>query len=145
MYKTLIIAPPGRIRDGLELLLSSYPHIHLLPPASDEILAWQDINEYNPELIILDYDLPDPGIRNGDQKTEIFIQHCKKAWPSLPCITLVDSPRQIRSVIEAGADATLLKGFTIAQLLERIDYVLLQQTNPDLKQSRYESYQAVDP
>jgi len=44
-----------------------------------------------------------------------------------PCITLVDSPRQIRPAIEAGADTILLKGFTIAQLLEHIDRLLLQQ------------------
>jgi nicotinate-nucleotide pyrophosphorylase len=58
---------------------------------------------------------------------ETFIQRCKQQWPYIPCITLVDSPRQIRPAIEAGADTTLLIGFTIAQLLEHIDHLLLQQ------------------
>jgi len=128
LYKTLIVAPPGRIRDGLQLLISSYPHINLLPPAPDGNTAVEMIRDHGPELIILDYNLSgwDESGAAG-MGAETFIQRCKQQWPNIPCITLVDSPHQVRPAIEAGADTTLLKGFTIAQLLERIDRLLLQQ------------------
>jgi DNA-binding NarL/FixJ family response regulator len=89
------------------------------------------IRDSKPELIILDFNLTGWGGSDAaEMDSKAFIQRCKQQWPNLPCITLVDTPRQIRPAIEAGADTTLLKGFNIAQLLERIDHLLLQQRAP---------------
>ena len=126
--KILVIAPPGRVRDALLLLLRSRPDIQLLQPVTDCLLGMEIADCFEPDTIILDCSNSSWTAKNDKKKDGIenFLKHCKQRWPNVPCIALVETPSQIQLALDAGAYTALLKGHTIAQLVERLEQDILQ-------------------
>lgn len=105
----LIVAGPGRWRDAAEALLKSLRPIAWVEHAEDEQSALKVFTEHLPALVLLDAGLP-----NGQAWS--FLRRMKAKWPEPRCIVLVATAEQRSIALEAGADGSLLKGFSAAQL-----------------------------
>jgi DNA-binding NarL/FixJ family response regulator len=113
----LIVAPPSRLRDGLQAMVRAMPQIEDTVQADNGPAALRMLTEHPLALVLLDADLP------GEEAWTVLRQ-IKARWPQTRCLVLVsnDQPRQIAN--KYGADAVLVKGFTGTTLTETIAKLL---------------------
>jgi DNA-binding NarL/FixJ family response regulator len=113
----LIVAPPGRLRDGLQAMLRAVPQIAETMQADDGPVALQMLTEHPVALVLLAADLL------GEEAWTLW-PHIKARWPQTRVIILGnnDRPRQVAGW--CGADAVLAKGFTVAALTETVATLL---------------------
>jgi DNA-binding NarL/FixJ family response regulator len=115
----LIVAPPGRLRDGLEAMVRAVPQIERTLRADDGPSTLRMIAECPPALVLLDRVVP-------GERTWALLGRIKARWPQTACIVLVHTRQQRQTASEQGADAVLLEGFTLTTLAE-ITAKLLQK------------------
>jgi len=114
----MILAAPGRLRDGLQALLASY--LDTEPLVVDEGLpAAAAIRAALPDLVILDAGCLGAG-------TAALVQEIKTSWSWMGCIVVVDRIAHFRAMQEAGADHVLLRGFSVTRLFEAVERLCLQ-------------------
>jgi DNA-binding NarL/FixJ family response regulator len=77
----------------------------VLEPAEDGASTLDRIENHRPDLVILDSSLP-------EDELGAMLRRIKEGWPDVRCIVIADSPRQQRAMEAAGADATLVEGFS---------------------------------
>lgn len=116
----LIIAPPGRLRDSLRVLLRATGRVARVEQASDARSSLQSIAERPPGLVLLDADL-------GEDDARGILPQLKGEWPQLPCLVLVHSLDQEHLARAAGADAVLQAGFATETFFSTIDRLLVDQ------------------
>jgi DNA-binding NarL/FixJ family response regulator len=104
----LIVAPPGRLRDALQVMVRAVPQIGHTVQANDA-LAVLRAAEHSPALVLLDADLP------GDEAWTVLPQ-IKARWPQTRCIVLANNGQQRQMANAHGADAVLSRGFTVTTL-----------------------------
>lgn len=78
--------------------------------------------QFQPELIILDYMLPDI---NGNVVCETIRKNPKMAGTKIIIVSGVVKREEIEGLLEAGADDFIKKPFDVGQLMSRIDELLL--------------------
>jgi DNA-binding NarL/FixJ family response regulator len=113
----VIIAPPGRQRDGLRVLVKAYAKIELVGEADDLATGAQVITERTPALVV---------IQSG-QVGETFggeLRELKTQCPNVRFAVVVPDYRQEELARAAGADAVLLEGFTSETIFATIDKML---------------------
>jgi DNA-binding NarL/FixJ family response regulator len=108
-----IVAESGRLRDGLQTMLGSLPTLETVAVVDDGPAAVEAIRKQQVDLVILDAQLFGEG-------TAEFISAFKQAWNRARCLVVADRPGQFRSLLEAGADRVLLRGFSAAELAEAV-------------------------
>ncbi len=113
----LIVANPGRIRDGLRTLLRAVPRIETIFQASDGPTALQIIEERHPALVLLDSRLA-----NNDIQT--VSRQIKAESPQTRCIILVDNIRQQWMAKVADADSVLTIGCPAGEFFATIEGLL---------------------
>jgi DNA-binding NarL/FixJ family response regulator len=112
----LVIAQPGRVRDGLRALLMATTQIESVNLVDDGQSALGLAPEYQPALVLLDT----PTFNGG----MALLGQIKTKWPETHCIVLADNTRQQQEAKAAGADDVMLKGFPAAQLFAAIEGLL---------------------
>ncbi len=116
----LIIAPPGPLRNGLQVLLSASPHLTRViladgsGPAVLKMLA-----ECSPTVIILDFRLPDSGA---------LLEQMKASWPQARIAALTHNRGQRQLAEAAGVEVVLCLGLPAAQLWETIQQLAAEET-----------------
>ncbi|HNT76710.1 MAG TPA: hypothetical protein PKH77_17000 [Anaerolineae bacterium] len=100
----LIVAPPGRLRDGLHVLLQASGLQVAIRQADDGADALRLIPQVQPRVLLLDVGLVDAGSWQR-------LRQIKAAWPPVRCCVLVHTTAQARCAWEGGADAVLPAGF----------------------------------
>jgi DNA-binding NarL/FixJ family response regulator len=110
---TLIIAPPGRFRDSLRVLLRAGNMITLSGQASDMSTALQLVDVHHPALVLMDADL-----QSGDVWRAL--RQLRREYPQIRVIVFTHTSQQSREAQQAPADAVLADGFTTRQLFETI-------------------------
>jgi DNA-binding NarL/FixJ family response regulator len=113
----LIIAPPGRLRDGMRVLLRATGRIARVEQADDARSGLQSIAARAPGLVLLDADL-------GDDDTRGMLQQLETQWPQLPCLVLVHNLGQEHMVRAAGDGIVLQAGFATETFFSTIDHLL---------------------
>jgi DNA-binding NarL/FixJ family response regulator len=113
----LIIAPPGRLRDSLRVLLRASGRIARVEEADDARLGLQRIAERRPGLVLLDADL-------GEDDARGVVQQIKTQQPRLPCLILVHNLDQEPRAQAAGANAVLQAGFATETFFSTIERIL---------------------
>ncbi|HXW00130.1 MAG TPA: response regulator [Anaerolineae bacterium] len=113
----LIIAKPGRIRNGLQALLQIIPRLKVVGIASHSFMAMQMLAQYKPTLALLDVDLP-------DNQAWVLLKEIQLKQPQTRCLLFVNSIEQQRAARIAGANAALLKGFEALELFTTIEKLL---------------------
>lgn len=84
---------------------------------SDSLKAWERLHEVEPELVILDVDMPS---LNGIELCRVFRQEPR--WATLPIIFLTANrePETIARLFAAGADDFVMKPLAGPELLTRV-------------------------
>lgn len=112
----LIIAQPGQLREGLQILLKAIPQVERVNQVDDcsSALIMDCTNE--PSIVLLDVNLPCSQIRAN-------VQQIKAKWPHSRYIALVDDENDepTTSII---ADVLLLKGVLASKLFTTIEELL---------------------
>jgi DNA-binding NarL/FixJ family response regulator len=114
----VVIAPPGRQRDGLRILLQADHKIAVAGEADDLVSGAQVIAQRAPALVVL----------QGDHDGESFwiqVRQLKNQFSQVHLAVVVPNHRQQELARAAGADAALMEGFTsetmfatIAQMMQ---------------------------
>jgi DNA-binding NarL/FixJ family response regulator len=118
----LIVALPDRLRDSLKVLLTTLPGIRFIDQVDNGASAFRLIMQDRPGLVVIDANLP-------DNQTWILIKLTKLKQPQSRCIVLVDTLEQQQLATKVGADAALLKGFAVSELLVTIERLLLPHSS----------------
>ena len=105
---TLIVAKPGRKRDGLHAVLAAMPGIAGVREVSDGPSALNAVAEYRPALVFLDFDL--------SEDVATLLTRFTSEYQRAQCIAIVYSVQQRRDAVAAGADHVLMSGFSAARL-----------------------------
>ena len=117
----LIVASPGRIRDGLCTLLRAVPRIETIFQASDGPSALQIIEEWHPALVLLDSRLANNDIQSVSRQIKV-------ESPQTRCIVLVDNARQQWMAKIADADSVLTIGCPAGEFFTTVEGLLSQPT-----------------
>jgi DNA-binding NarL/FixJ family response regulator len=106
------------VTDGLRLLLSDEPTVHIKGIASDGAMALEMARVLKVDVILMDVDMP---VLNGIEATRAI----KKELPHIRIIilTMHDEKGMIQVLLEAGADGYLLKTSNKSELVDAIHRV----------------------
>ena len=115
--KVLIVATPGNLQAGLQILLAKLPDLETLVVA-DTRSAMGAISGQKPALVIVDCDVA-PG-RCAD-----LLQHLKGFSSGLRCLALVSRVDDLATVTKSGADIALMKGIPAKNLLATVEALLV--------------------
>jgi DNA-binding NarL/FixJ family response regulator len=118
----LIVAKPGRLRDGLHALLTTVPQLKIVGQADGGIAALEMISAYRPALLLLDFSL------SSEEIQMVLAGIRADGLPQPRSIVLVDTDQQYRVARGTGADAILIKGFVAPHL-----FAIIERLEPDLK------------
>ena len=125
------------VRDGLRALLSSNPNFEVVGEAEDGRELIRNIEEYNPDLILMDLSMPR---MNGMEA----LKEVKKLLPDIKILVLTihKTEEYILPVLKAGADGYVLKNDTQAELMTAIKSVLEGKSylSPGVSQKVIEGY-----
>jgi DNA-binding NarL/FixJ family response regulator len=113
----LIVARPGRIRDGLRTLLKTMSQIKIIDQVDDTEAALKVMAEFHPPLVLLGTDQSQGGIYT-------ISKQAKTGNPPSRCVVLVDKVEHLSLAAAAGADQVLLAGVTATEFLAVIEQVL---------------------
>lgn len=111
------------MRDGLRLLLAGHKAWKIAGSAFTCEAAWTMVVEQQPDLVLMDLDLPGEG---GVALTA----RIRQAYPEIKVLILTGSPEPhlVRAALGAGANGYLLKTEASALLVEALRAVLAGQT-----------------
>lgn len=113
----LVVARPGRLRDGWRALLLSMPQIETVSTADDTATALRLARTQEPELVLLDVE------PFGDDAWTL-LEQIKAELPRCLCIVLAGDTQELRVAQSTGASAALVKGFPAARLFETVNQLL---------------------
>ena len=113
----LIVASPGRIRDGLRIMLRAVPRVEIILQANDGPSALPIIAESHPALVLLDSKLANNDIQSVSRQI-------KQESPNTRCIMLVDNIQQQWMAKIADADTVLTIGCPAGEFLDTVEGLL---------------------
>jgi DNA-binding NarL/FixJ family response regulator len=114
---TIVIARPGRWRDGLTTLLRARNDVMIAGEADDVAVGLEMIAVSAPALVLL----------SGNEscvEALAALPQLKAQSPQTRFIALVHSEDEARRAYMAGADGTLVDGFTSEALSKTIDRMM---------------------
>ena len=120
----LIVARPGRMREGLRALLRTIPRIKIVEQVDRGSAALAMVTQERSTLVLLDSSLP-------SEEMWMAVKQIKAEWPQTQCIVVADTIRQQGMACASGADGVLLKGFAAETLFTTIDEVLTRVNKPN--------------
>jgi DNA-binding NarL/FixJ family response regulator len=113
----LVVAPPGRLRDGWQALLLATDPISDVRQTDGASSALEVVESRAPELVLLDADAL-------GETAWVLLNQIKVKAPQCRCIALICSARQRPRALASGADAVLIKGFPAARLSAAVERLL---------------------
>ncbi len=114
--RVLIVAQPGRLTNGLRTLLAD-SEIEVVGEVVQGSVLAETVGQTNPVLVVIAANIVWGSFAD-------MIAQIRKQQHHIYCLVLVDNHRQQLQALQAGADATLLKGFDESELLTTITKML---------------------
>ena len=111
----VIVSRSVRLRDLMRAMLKSIKGVDVLDTANELNLGMMMAREHQPSFVFLDVELLPPSSDSG------LIAAFKRESPQMKLVVLIDYWDQNRKAVQAGANSTLMKGFSISQLDNLID------------------------
>lgn len=99
----LIAVSPGVMRDSLLAFLRAMPHVEVAALVDDGHVILEAVNQHRPRTLVMDANLCQETVLSVVRQLSI-------ERPALNSVVLVDSLRQQRIFLAAGARHVLLKG-----------------------------------
>ena len=118
-WLTLIIARPGRLRDGLLALVTTIPQIKIVGLMDYETSVLWMVDRYQPALVVLDCSLFGDEVRS-------WVEHIKALQPQTQCLVMANSAHQQELAVAGGAGEVLLKGFPATELFSSVERLLAE-------------------
>ncbi|MCE7987260.1 MAG: DNA-binding response regulator [Caldilinea sp. CFX5] len=116
--RVLLVDDHPPFREGLRVLLDRNPRIQVVGEADDGQKALDQLKYLQPDVVILDCQLPDadgPLIATEMRKCQASVK--------LVALSAFDDPNYIRGVLGAGAIGYLLKNETVQTIIAAIEAV----------------------
>lgn len=113
MTKIMIVDDSLRARRALRALISQQAGIDSTCEASNGQEAIHTLNQKNPDILIMDICMP---VMDGLEATRAV----KEKWPQVRVIILTMYPENRVEAFEAGADAFLVKGCSVEEVMSVI-------------------------
>ena len=111
--RVLIADDRPRSRDGLKVLLATWPEVEVVGEAANGQEAVRLVDKYHPDVVLVDAIMP---MMDGLEATRVI----KEKWPEVKVIVLTIHASCRLDALAAGADAFLIKGCPAADLLRVI-------------------------
>jgi DNA-binding NarL/FixJ family response regulator len=112
----IVVAAPGRLREGWRALLLAAPIITAAHEVDAET-ALSSLQEHRPDLVLMDAN----GI--GDAIWSL-LRTIRSLYPQTRVVAVVNSSDQECEAGEAGADAVLFRGFSAEELFAIVRSIL---------------------
>lgn len=119
-FRILIVDDSTSFRKGMRSLLEIQPDLQVAGEASSGSKAIDLVEELQPDLILLDAQMP--GMTGPEAAVQI-----KKSWPKVKIILMTMFADYRPKAIDAGVDAFLTKGIPPEQLLTIIRGICQQK------------------
>ncbi len=113
MTRLIIADDSPHARHGERAVLSIQPGIEVVGEAADGEEAIRLVQSVQPDGVILDIRMP---VMNGLQATRLI----KRRWPGIKVVVLSLYASYREEALATGADAFLVKGCSISELLDAI-------------------------
>ena len=113
MTKIMIVEDNPRARRALKALISQQVGIDVTAEASNGQEAIYNIGGQIPDIILMDMRMP---VMDGLEATKII----KKNWPQIKIVILTMYPDYQSDAMSAEADAFLIKGCTVEEMISTI-------------------------
>jgi DNA-binding NarL/FixJ family response regulator len=117
--KVMLAEDHALLREGLKLLIRAEPGYEVIAETADGAAVEQLVREVNPELLLLDLDLP------GARGNEIALR-LKSQCASVKIIILTGSlnPESLRQALATGVDGYVIKHEETSELLRAMQAVI---------------------
>ena len=116
--KIMVVEDSSRARSALTAYISLQVGVRITAEASNGIEAISKIKSSPPDIVIMDMQMP---VMDGLEATKII----KKRWPKVKVIALTMYKNYQSEALSAGADAFLVKGCSVSELVSTV-YTLIQ-------------------
>ena len=116
--KIMVVEDNSRARSALMAYISLQVGVRITAEASNGLEAINKIKSSPPDIVIMDIQMP---VMDGLEATKII----KKRWPKVKVIALTMYKNYQSEALSAGADAFLVKGCSVAELVSTV-YTLIQ-------------------
>ncbi|MFN2452722.1 MAG: response regulator [Pyrinomonadaceae bacterium] len=103
------------MREGLKMLINAQPDMEVISEADDGMKAWQQAQECQPDLVVMDVSMPE---LNGAKATEKLKQ--QSASIKVLALTAHEDRSYVSQLLEAGASGYVLKVAAAAELINAI-------------------------
>lgn len=111
--RVLITDDRSRSRDGLRVLLATWPQVEVVAEATNGRDAVRMVEECRPDVVLMDARMP---VMDGCEAARII----KGNWPGCRVVVLTMYVSHRADALAAGADSFLVKGCPPEELLEAI-------------------------
>ena len=111
--RLLIADDRPRSRHGMRALLTTWPRFEIVGEATDGQEAIRLVEQCQPDVVLIDVRMP---LLDGLAATRLI----KSRWPSVKVVVLSLYPFYRAEALAAGADAFLVKGCLVNELLGAI-------------------------
>ncbi|MEZ4830778.1 MAG: response regulator transcription factor [Caldilineaceae bacterium] len=111
--QTLIVDDSPRSRAGLRALLTTSPDVEVVAEASDGNEAVEQVAQHHPDVVLMDVRMPG---MDGLAATRAI----KKLWPQIRVVLLTMYDHYRQEAQAAGAEAYLIKGCSLDELLQAL-------------------------
>jgi DNA-binding NarL/FixJ family response regulator len=109
----LVIAPPGRLRDSLCVVLQSGERIGFVDKVDNYTEGQRVLGERATTLIVLD-------LQEDTESLGRTLRWLKTEWPGIPCLVVAHNQKQEHQAQASGGDAVLQVGFSAETLFGAI-------------------------
>jgi DNA-binding NarL/FixJ family response regulator len=114
----LIVDHEAHTRQGLQALLAAWPQIEVVGAAASGVEAIQLVEQYRPDVALIDIPMPAPARSAADGLEAIRL--IKSQWPQIRIVVLAMYATGRAAALAAGTDVFLLKGCPAQDLLDAI-------------------------
>ena len=118
MVKVLLVDDSSIVRERLKAMLSEVPKVETVSQAKDQVEAMELLNKLNPEVVILDIEMP------GGSGIELLSKLKRRKQPPLAIVLTNFSGSQYRKkCMDAGADFFFDKSFEFDKVTEVLNQI----------------------
>lgn len=111
--KIMVVEDSSRARCALTAFMSLQAGMQITAEASNGLEAISMIDSSHPDIVLMDMQMP---VMDGLEATKII----KKRWPRIKVIVLTMYQHYQSKALSAGADAFLVKGCSVTELISTI-------------------------